>query len=286
MKIIYLIKDMKTKVLLYSSFVCLIFVALTGCAHHEVAVAPPDEVIKDSAKNSTVTSLDMLMSNIPTPTVLSKELSKEGVQLNKSLLNSPDKGSSYSTTFQQAVNMGIYGADLGYLSSYNQMQDVLQYFAQISKLGNSLGITSVFDQKLAELFKNAASNNKDTLNALIQASFERAQKELYSNKRATASTLIFAGGWIEGLYIATNMVNDPKNDKNQALYQRIWDHVYAIRYLQQALADEKSNADCTNMLNLIKPIGDISSNLSNDGLQLKDVQNLKDVVTQIRSKLI
>lgn len=248
---------------------------------------PPDEAIKDSAKNSTVTSLDMLMANIPQPTAITKELSKEGIQMNKSLLNSPDKSSSYSSTFQQGVNMGVYGADLGYLSCYNQMQDVLSYFMQVSKMANGLGITSVFDQHLVDLFKNAAGNNKDTLNALVQTAFERSQKELYSNKRATVGTLIFAGGWIEGLYIATNLVSDEKNDKNRQLYQRIWDHVYAVRYLQQALNDyQKTNADCANMLKMIQPIIDISSSLTNDGFKLKDIQNLKSVVTDIRGKLI
>jgi hypothetical protein len=272
---------------LSSSYCLLVLIGLTSCNNHSVVVAPPDEAIKDSAKASTVTSLDMLMANIPTPTAISKELSKEGVQMNKGLLNSPDKASSYSSSFQQAVNMGVYGADLGYLSAYNQMQDVLQYFMQVSKLGSGLGIASVYDQKLIDLFKNAASSNKDTLNALIQTSFERAQKELYSNKRATVGTLIFAGGWIEGLYIATNLIKDEKNDKNKDLYQRIWDHVYAIRYLQQALGDyQKNNTDCANMLNMIKPIGDVSAGLTNDGLSLKDVQNLNAIVTGIRSKLI
>ncbi len=262
-------------------------IMLAGCSHHEVVVAPPDEVIKDSTKNSTIANLDMLMSNIPAPNVLSKELTKEGAQENKSLLNSPDKASSYSTSFQQAVNMGIYGADLGYLAGYNQMQDVLQYFSQVAKLGSSLGISSVYDQQLADMFKNAAAKNKDTLNALIQTSFDRAQKELYSNKRATISTLIFAGGWIEGLYIATSTVKDEKNDKNAAMYQRIWDHVYAIRYLQQALTDyQKNNADCANMLNMIKPLCDISASLNNSGLTLKDVQNLQSIVAGIRSKLV
>jgi hypothetical protein len=37
---------------------------------------------------------------------------------------------------------------------------------------------------------------------------------------------------------------------------------------------------------MIKPIGDVSAGLSNDGLSLKDVQNLKTIVTGIRSKLI
>jgi hypothetical protein len=278
---------MKNKVLICSSIVCSLLLTLSSCKHHELEVAPPDEVIKDSAKNSTVTSLDMLMANIPQPTAIGKELSKEGVQMNKSLLNSPDKASSYSSTFQQAVNMGVYGADLGYLSCYNQTQDVMQYFAQVAKMGSTLGVGSVFDQHLADLFGKAANSNKDTLNALVQTAFERAQKELYSNKRATVGTLIFAGGWIEGLYIATNMVKDEKNTKNEALYQKIWDELYAIRYLQQALGDyQKTNTDCANMLNIIKPIGDASANLSDDGLKLKDVQSLQALVTGIRAKLI
>jgi len=278
---------MKNKVLICSSIICTLLLTLSSCKHHEEQVAPPDEVIKDSAKNSTVTSLDMLMANIPQPTAIAKELSKEGIQMNKSILNSPDKGSSYSSTFQQAVNMGIYGADLGYLSSYGQTQDVLSYFTQVAKMATGLGIATVFDQHLADLFKNAASTNKDTMNVLVQAAFERSQKELYSNKRATVGTLIFAGGWIEGLYIAVNMVKDEKNPKNEQLYQRIWDHVYAIRYLQQALADyQKTNPDCANMLKIIQPIGEASANLTNDGLKLADVQSLKTIIADIRNKLI
>src|SRR5579872_3494137 len=106
MLLIYHQSNMKKQVLICSSFICMVLISLTSCKHHDVVVMPADEVIKDSAKNSTVTSLDMLMSNIPQPTTISKELSKEGAQMNKSLLNSPDKSSSYSSTYQQAVNMG------------------------------------------------------------------------------------------------------------------------------------------------------------------------------------
>lgn len=278
---------MKKKALIGGAIVCSLLATLSSCKHKELAVEPPDEVIKDSAKNSTVSSLDMLMANIPQPTAVAKELSKEGVSMNNSLLNSPDKASSYSSTFQQAVNMGVYGADLGYLSCYNQTQSVMSYFAQVAKMGSSLGLASVFDQKLATLFQTAADKNKDTLNVLVQSAFERAQKELYSNKKATVGTLIFAGGWVEGLYIATNMVKDEKSAKNADLYQRIWDELYAVRYLQQALSDyQKSNTDCANMLNMIKPIIDASANLTDDGLKLKDIQNLQTVVGGIRAKLI
>lgn len=263
----------------------LLLIGLTSCKS-SVTIEPPVDVIKDSAKASTVESLDQLMTNIPAPTVVSKELSSAGITLNKALLNSPDKASSYSAAFQQAVNMGIYGADLGYLSSFGQAQDVVQYFMQVAKLGNSLGITSAFDQKVIGLIQKDASTNKDTLNALIQTTFDRSQRELYSNKRASTGALIFGGGWIEGLYIATNMITEEKSAKNQAIYQRVWDHVFAIRYLQKALADYPNDADCAKMQKLIAPICDVSNSLSNSGFTLKDIQNLKTTITGIRNGLI
>jgi len=258
---------------------------LTGCKSNDGPAMPAEEVIKDSAKSTTVTNLDLLITKIPAPSAISKELSKEGVQLNKSILNPADKGSSYSGTYQQAVNMGIYGADLGYLASYNQMQDATAYMAQVAKLAAALGITSAYDQKLMDQFKSATTN-KDSIDIVIQTAFDRAQKELYSNKRASTSTLIFSGGWVEGLYIATNLIKDEKNAKNGDLYNRVWDHLNAFSYLQKALQDYKSNADCAKMLETLQPLFDAGTKLSDGGLTLKDIQNIQATVTGIRSKLI
>lgn len=277
---------MKKITITYGIFSLMLLFGITACKHHEAPAMPPEEVIKDSAKATTVENLNLLISNIPSPMEITKELSKEGVQLNKAILNPPDKGSSYSGTFQQAVNMGVYGADMGYVVSYNQVQDAMQYMAQVAKLAAALGVTSAYDQKLMDEFKTA-SNNKDSLGVVIQTAFDRAQTELYSNKRAATSTLIFAGGWVEGLYIATSLVKDEKNDKNKDLYGKIWDHVYSFSYLQKALTDYKaSNPDCANMLQMLQPLFDAASKLTNNGLSLKDVQNLKDMITQVRSKLV
>jgi hypothetical protein len=276
---------MKKNHFIYTSLSVALLLGITACHHNDAPVMPAEEVIKDSAKASTVNTLGQLMSNIPSPMDISKELSKEGIQLNKSILNSPDKASSYSSTFQQATNMGIYGADMGYEVSYNQMQDALNYIAQVAKLSGALGITSAYDQKLMDSFKSATSN-KDSLGIIIQTAFDRANKELYSNKRASTSTLIFAGGWVEGLYIATNLIKDEKNDKNGPMYQKIWDHVYSFSYLKKVLTDYQSNADCANMLKMLQPVFDFAATLNDKGLSLSDVTNLKNMITDIRNKLV
>lgn len=258
---------------------------LSSCKSNTESALPPQEVIKDSAKASTVSNLQLLMAKIPSPSELSKEMAKEGIQYNKGILNPPDKGGSYSGTFQQAVNMGIFGADMGYAASYGQMQDATAYLVQVAKLAGAIGITSAYDQKLEDKFKSAAGN-KDSLDQVISVAFDQAQQELYSSKRATTSTLVFSGGWIEGLYIATSLVKDEKNDKNAPLYGRIWSHLYSFSYLQKSLQDFQSNSDCANMLNMLQPLFDASSKISDGGLSLKDVQNLQQIVTGIRAKLI
>lgn len=133
---------------------------------------------------------------------------------------------------------------------------------------------------------HSAVNNKDSINIVVQTAFERAQQELYSSKRASTSTLIFSGGWIEGLYIATSLIKDEKNDKNAGLYSKIWGHIYAFSYLQKALADYQSNPDCANMAKTLQPLFDIASKLTDSGLSLNDVQNINKAVSDIRSKLV
>jgi hypothetical protein len=277
---------MKKNLLVFGSLTLAVMTGVIGCKSNDGPAMPQDEVIKDSTKSGTLSNLNLILSNIPAPSAISKELVKEGIQVNSSILNTPDKASSYSGNFAQAINMGIYGADMGYLASYNQMQQATSYLIQVGKLAQGLGITSAYDQKLMDQFKSATTN-KDSIDIVIQTAFDRAQKELYSNKRASTSTIIFAGGWIEGLYIATNLVKDEKNDKNKDLYSRIWSHVYAFSYLQKVLTDYKaSNPDCANLLTQLQPLFDASSKLSDGGLSLNDVQNLKQIVTGIRSKLI
>ncbi|MGP8214766.1 MAG: hypothetical protein ACLQQ4_04305 [Bacteroidia bacterium] len=278
---------MKKNFLFFGALSFVVLGTITSCKNSEGPAMPAEEVIKDSAKATTVTNLNLLMSNIPSPSDLSKELAKEGVQLNKGILNSPDKAGNYTGTYQQAVNMGIYGADMGYVTSYNQMQDASSYIMQVAKLAGALGVTSAYDQTLMTKFKNAVSN-KDSLSVVIQTAFDRAQTELYSNKRAATSTLIFAGGWIEGLYIATNLVTDEKNDKNAGMYTKIWSHVYAFSYLQKALADyQASNTDCANMIKTLQPLFDIASKYSDaSALSLQDIQSIKQAVTDVRNKLI
>jgi len=128
------------------------------------------------------------------------------------ILHDPAKVESYSTSFSQAINLGIYSADLGYTSVNNQNNTSLMYLASIESLTNKLGLEFVFDKNFMLRFDRNKSNLDSSLVILTEA-FRKADDYLKSEKRKSTSALILIGGWVETLYFATQINLKEKNDK-------------------------------------------------------------------------
>ncbi|MFQ3579081.1 MAG: hypothetical protein SNJ71_02940, partial [Bacteroidales bacterium] len=123
----------------------------------------------------------------------------------------------YNTEFEKALNLGILGADLGYLNIYNKTSLILNHISAIKKLTEYLKIGQFFD---FNTLKRLASNNEnlDSLMYISTSSFNKMDNYLRENKRSNASVLMVAGVWIEGLYLATQVA---KKSKNKDLEKRI-----------------------------------------------------------------
>jgi len=176
-----------------------------------------DETVKDyqettdTLSSSVRADMNMIRAGIPSPIVLSKEISKAGYSYSKGALNPTSKASGYSTKYQAAANLGVYGADFGYVAGYGQSQDVLEYVAQIAKLAKTVGVESAFSD---EFGKQVTDNvgHEDTLMDVIDGAYARAERNLRSNDRVSTTALIIGGGWVEGLYIATDIINTKPRD--------------------------------------------------------------------------
>jgi hypothetical protein len=141
---------------------------------------------------------------IPSPLEMANMIKQSGASFNKSILNPTSNASKYSNTVSQAVNLGIYSADLSYCSSFDQTQDAMQYMSTSKKLADALGVTGALSENtLARLEKNV--NNKDSLLDLVSESYAATDAFLRENDRASTTALIVAGGWIEAIYISTKL---------------------------------------------------------------------------------
>lgn len=149
--------------------------------------------------------------SIPSPIETTSLLKGAGAKYNASYLNPIENVSNYSTAASRALNLGVYGTDLSFTSIFDQTQESMLYLRCTNKLATSLGISGAFDDKTTARIE-ANLENRDSLLTIISDSYWNADSYLKENGQPGVSALIIAGGWLEGLYIATQIANTTKNE--------------------------------------------------------------------------
>jgi hypothetical protein len=160
-----------------------------------------DEVIAD------------IIQQIPSPLEISTLLKEAGSKYDANILNDPGNRSNYNSSFEKALNLGLYGTDLGYANIYEQNQDALRYMNAVKVLADELNIGQFFDfNTLRRLASN--STNLDSLLLITTQNFNEINSYLQESKRDNLSVLILTGGWLEALHITCQVSKkDPGNDK-------------------------------------------------------------------------
>lgn len=164
------------------------------------------------AEESLKQQIEEVVYNIPSPSEIPYLLQATGAEFNESLLNPREKVDTYVTrTDKAALNLGIYAADIGYLSSYDKTQEAIDYLASAKTLADGLGIIGAFDTEVLKKFE-ANISNKDSLTHLLDQTIKKTEIFLNDDSRNKLSALIVTGSFVEGLYISTGLIKTyPKN---------------------------------------------------------------------------
>lgn len=205
---------------------CLVTVLLFSCSNG--AEDEKDDLIEsqDTVKASVLNVAGELFS-VPSPIQTAILIQQSGLAYNKSLLNESNKVNTYSTEFLRTVNLGVYGADLAYVSLYNQSQDALGYLAALKQLSDKLGISAAFDGPTMTRIQNNITN-RDSMMMLVGIAYRGSDAYLKNNQRSDVSSLILAGGWIESMYFSTLSY---KNKPSKELKFRIAEQKQALNSL-------------------------------------------------------
>lgn len=141
-----------------------------------------------------------ILEQIPSPLETSMLLKQSGIAYDASYLNSPDNLSRYNTSHKKALNLGVYGTDLGYTNIYEKTLDGIGYLAAIKSLSNDLNIGQFFDiTTISRLAAN--SNNLDSLLLMTTQNFNSINAYLQEQGRESLSVLLLVGGWVEAMKI-------------------------------------------------------------------------------------
>ena len=165
---------------------------------------------------------------------------------NPSLLNDPANASSYLTKKKMAVNFGIYITDMVSAGLYGQTQTVLRYKQAITPLVEGLGLQSAVDAKKVDLIEKNINNKQELLN-IISDIYASCTSFLSEDDRDFYALTMLSGGWVEGMYIGTSMIDETQSSNEGKMKQLIMDNKATFDILWQALGQVDNIPDEVTM---------------------------------------
>lgn len=212
----------------------------TGCGDKD---AKSDEVeTPDSAKVETniESPVSETFFQVPSPgemLTFIKMVGGKGATKNVSFLNPADNQKNYNDTKSKALNFGIYSCDLSYCSIFEIGSEALKYFKSVKVMGDQIGVSTAIKP---EILKRLEANigTPDSLAVITDDIYFSSFETLEDSKQGPTLALVVAGGWIESLFIATQL---SKYEANSPVVERLADQKYTLENLIEFL--KKHEAD-------------------------------------------
>lgn len=206
-------------------------------------------------------------------------MKESGATFSDKLLNDPSKGSSYSTHYKRAINMGVYGADLTYCAMFDETQKSINYLKTVKEMSQELGLDGAFE---ADLLASIESNitDRDALLDVITDFYWSADAFLTDNDRVEVSSLIITGGWVESMFLACDMAN--RHPENEIIRQRIAEQKLILKnlllFLEAGASEDKNVAECIKELKELQGVYNTVEVKQGSGNSITDAQKGETVV--------
>jgi hypothetical protein len=243
---------------LFFPFCMAIAFVLNSCSNHAESEQPETSDQKTEAEtpasDTTKFKFDFALANIPSPASSIEELGRMNAPYDNSMLNNPSKVSSYTTEFQKSLNLGIYNIDMAYAMIHNRGQEMLQYMKSVFDIADALGLRQAVGNMVGQRAESNISN-KDSLFRILDQIFIKSDSYLRSNERVYTATLIFAGSWIESLYITGTIGSKSDEAAVKAKSKKlIWEQRFHLGNLVGILRDFRSKKENEKLLSRLEEV--------------------------------
>lgn len=290
----------------------LLLALITSCSSRNQS---DDEALAEALANTELQDevisgeVNDILHRIPSPLEISVLLKESGKRYDAAFLNSPDNFSRYNTNYKRALNLGIYGTDLGYTNIYEQSQDGIRYMSTIKNLANELNIGQFFEMEtIGRLVSN--SHNMDSLLLITTQNFNTINHYLQTQNRSHLSVLVLIGGWLEALHITCEVArNNPDNLQLQetiggqkiilenilhllSFYNKSDSNMAVLLRDMERLQKSFENVTITTVYKpssyqVIDGVMVVKDNSSSTiGITEADIENIRSITQNIRTKII
>jgi hypothetical protein len=258
------------KILIITSLVGLIMFQI-GCQSNNESSNLENEINESVDTNALAAKekAQKVFYSLPSPIETALLLKRAGAKFNDEYLNPVDNITKYTSTKKMALNLGVYSADLSFVSMFDQSQYSVKYLSAVKKMADELGVLNAVDQSIFDrMDKNM--DNPDSLMEIISETFMNSDAFLKENDRMETAAIVLVGGWIEGLYIATEIAKSTENNKE--IVQRIIDQRNSLNTLLNLLNEYKDNPDVKDVIADLKEIDVLFNKIKVTNSDVKVVQ--------------
>ena len=224
--------------------VALLFASLLIGCKSGGSKAPKEDIKMDVPKDNKAVYEDIkqaekIFNALPSPLESAMLIKSAGARFDAALLNPVGNVNSYVTNKSMALNLGVYTCDLSFASLYEQTQLIIDYMNAAKKMADGLGILKAIDQSTIDRLEENI-NNTEVIMEIVSETFMNSNSYLEDNGQPAVAAMVLVGGWFEGLYISTQLV-DMNDFKGNKLVGTIIDQKLSIGILINLLESSKGN---------------------------------------------
>jgi hypothetical protein len=258
----------KQNILLFAAVIGT--VVFSSCGGEKKSENSDDISLVDTSAVSTSTIAETFYQ-VPSPGEMLSFIKQVGGKNNKNVnfLNKVDNQKQYTDQKLKALNFGIYSCDLSYCSVFEIGTEALKYFKTLKELGDQIGVSSaVKPENLKRLQDNIG--NSDSLALITDELYFASFEKLEGSKQGPTLSLVVAGGWIESLFIVTNLA---KYETKSVVVERVCDQKYTLDNLIEFLRKYKTEESVASVLVKFEELQSEFSKIEEkdaDSLEVKD----------------
>ncbi len=241
----------------------------------------------------------------PSPDEMFIVIDSAGLQFDNTILLPVRKADQYLDSKSQSLILGVYVADLGYITLFERYKESIDYLQVIYSLSEKTRISSAFDKNLGDRIERNI-RNIDSLSTISEEALTDLTNYLVRNNKENTFAIISLGGFVEFLYLSLNLVGD-YNPDNPTI-QRIVDQKVAFDNIMKYSYEYSDDPNVSSILEIVEPLFEFFKNIAvekvktnvskgEDGriiigggdkfkINEKEYYELKQIVIQTRNKII
>ena len=224
----------------------------------------------------------LIFYSLPSPLETAMLIKRAGATFEEEILNPVSNIDKYSTNRQMALNLGIYSTDLSYTSLFDQTQKSIKYMANTRDLADKLGIMGAIDEETMRKIEDNV-DNRDAIMDIISETFMSSNAYLTENDRPVIAVMVLVGGWVEGLYLATELTNG-SFENNKRLIDRIIYQKLSLYTVVNLLEEYKGDEDVDYLLSKVSELNSIFDKVEiNTSSEIETETDEEKKVTIIRA---